>query len=77
MQNPAQFGNLLTSAVETTLITAKRRCKACVVFLCLVDVVNAAIRDGCAGYPVSAFTKTAGLITDIRQLVGSRTSGND
>jgi len=45
--------------------------------LCLVDVVNAAARDGCAGYPVSAFTKTAGLITDIRRLAGSRTSGND
>jgi hypothetical protein len=32
MQNPAQSGNLITSAVETPLITAKRRCQACVVF---------------------------------------------
>jgi hypothetical protein len=33
MQNLAQFGNLITSAVETPLINAKRRCQACVVFL--------------------------------------------
>jgi hypothetical protein len=46
-------------------------------FCAWVDVLNAATRDGCAGYPVSAFTKTAGLITDIRRLVGSRTSGNE
>ena len=33
MQNLAQFGNLITAAVETPLINAKRRCQACVVFL--------------------------------------------
>ena len=32
MQNPAQFGNLITQAIETPLVTAKRRCKAFVVF---------------------------------------------
>jgi hypothetical protein len=42
-----------------------------------MDVLNAAARDGCAGYPVSAFTKTTGLITDIRRLAASRTSGNE
>jgi hypothetical protein len=46
-------------------------------FCAWIDVFNAGTRDGCAGYPVSAFTKTAGLITDIRRLTGSRTSGND
>ena len=35
MQNSAQFGNLITSAAETVLVNARRRCKACVVFLCL------------------------------------------
>jgi hypothetical protein len=33
MQNSAQFGNLITSAGETPLVNAKRRCNACVVFL--------------------------------------------
>ena len=33
--------------------------------------------DGCAGYPAPAFTKTTGLITNPRRLVGSRTSGNE
>jgi hypothetical protein len=42
-----------------------------------MDVLNAATSDGCAGYPVSAFTKTTGLITDIRRVAGSRTSGNE
>ena len=35
MQNSAQFGNLITSAVKTLLVNARRRCTACVVFLCL------------------------------------------
>ena len=35
MQNPAQFGNLITSDVETLLVNTRRRCTACVVFLCL------------------------------------------
>ena len=33
--------------------------------------------DGCAGYPVPAFTKTTGLITNLHWLAGSRTSGNE
>jgi hypothetical protein len=35
MRNSPQFGILIISAVGTPLVTAKRRCKACVVFLCL------------------------------------------
>ena len=33
--------------------------------------------DGCAGYPVLAFTKTTGLITNPHRVLGSRTSGNE
>ena len=32
---------------------------------------------GCAVYPVPAFTKTTGLITNLRGLADSRTSGNE
>ena len=46
-------------------------------FYAWIDVLNAGTRDGCTGYPVPAFTKTTGLITDIRRLAGSRTSGNE
>ena len=35
MPNPAQFGNLITSAVETPTDCTRRRSKRCVVFLCL------------------------------------------
>ena len=35
MQNQAQFGNLSTSSAQRVLIDVTRRCKACVVFLCL------------------------------------------
>ena len=35
MQNSAQFGNLITSLAQRVLIDVRRRCKACVVFLCL------------------------------------------
>ena len=81
MLNPAQFGNLITSAVETVLVTTRRRCKACVVFFCAwMDVGGSdvdVICDGCTGCPVPAFTKTTGLITNPRRLAGSRTSGNE
>ena len=40
MPNPAPFGILTTSAVETLTDTAKRRSKRCVVFLCLAASVN-------------------------------------
>ena len=32
---------------------------------------------GCAVYPVPAFTKTTGLITNPRQLLGSRNRGSE
>ena len=35
MLNPAQFGNLIASAAQRELVNARRRCTACVVFLCL------------------------------------------
>ena len=40
MQNPAPFGNLITSAVETVVDKAKRRSRGCVVFLCLGTFQN-------------------------------------
>jgi hypothetical protein len=78
MQNPAQFGNLITSAVETPTGNRETTMQNMRRFFCAwTDVLNAATRDGCTGYPVSAFTKTAGLITNLRRLAGSRTSGSD
>jgi len=41
MPNPAQFGNLKTSAVEMLLVNTRRRCKACVVFFCARTNVEA------------------------------------
>ncbi len=35
------------------------------------------IRRGCAVYPVPAFTKTTGLITNPRRVLGSRNRGNE
>ena len=37
-----------------------------------VSVYVADIRSGCAVYPVSALTKTTGLITNPRRVLGSR-----
>ena len=42
-----------------------------------VHVYVAVIRGGCAVYPVPAFTKTTGLITNPHRVVGSRNRGNE
>ena len=41
-----------------------------------VDVDVVVTLDGCAVYPVPAFTKTTGMITNIHRVFGSRISGN-
>ena len=53
-------------------------------FLCLairyvggVDVDVDVTRSGCAVYPVPAFTKTTGLITNPHRVLGSRNRGNE
>ena len=40
MPNPAPFGTVIASAVETLTDSTKRRSKRCVVFLCLATFVN-------------------------------------
>ncbi len=42
-----------------------------------VTVYVAVIRGACAVYPVPAFTKTTGLITNPRRVLGSRNRGNE
>ena len=51
-------------------------------FCAWMDVVGvivyvAVIRGGCGVYPVPAFTKTTGLITNPRRVLGSRNRGNE
>ena len=42
-----------------------------------VHVYVAVIRGGCAVYPVPAFTKTTGLITNPHRVLGSRNRGSE
>ena len=50
MPNPAEFGSLTTSAVETPTDSTRRRSKRCVVFLCLKSVST----GGHGGPPLKA-----------------------